>query len=128
MIVVFAYSIDPARRLAIVTAPSTVHAGDLAETLHALYLDEAWQAGFSTVWDATAVRAVHVEWRDLQGFFRIQQDHAHLAGPGLEIVVAVRAVDRNLARAYAILSKAGQRRTRVVDSMAEAFHLLEKER
>jgi hypothetical protein len=59
--VVFAYSIDPTRQTAIVTVPSTVHARDVADTLNALYLDTEWRAGFSTVWDGTGIRAVHIE-------------------------------------------------------------------
>jgi hypothetical protein len=126
--VVFPYQIDAVRGVATITTLPTVHAADLADTLNTLYLDQHWQAGFNTIWDGTRIREVHVEWSDLQGLFRIQQDHEHLSGPGVDVIVVIRAVDRNLARAYAIIAKTGARRIHIVDSMAEALVVLEKER
>ena len=121
---IFTYAIDPALAAAVVSMPSSVHARDIAETISAVYLDPHWRPGFSTLWDGLAITELHMEWSDLSALVHVQRDHEHLAGAGVDVIVVTRAVDRSLASAYALLAKAGPRRTRVVGSMAEAMSVL----
>ena len=118
---VFLYDIDPDLSLAVVTVPAVVEARDVAETISAIYLDPLWRAGFATIWDGSGITELHIDWVDLNSLVHVQRDHAHLAGSGVEAIVVTRAIDRSLALTYALLARLGPRRTRVVDSMAEAM-------
>jgi hypothetical protein len=118
---VFNYVIDVARKAAVVTMSGSVHGADIQETLTSIYADIAWGFGFSTFWDATNIRELHLEQSDLPAIVDLQRQHAATAGPGADVIVASRALDQTMAKIYALLAKHEPRKTYVCSTRDEGI-------
>ena len=125
---VFPYSLDNARRVAIVTFSGTVRGHDIADTMDMLYRDPAWQYGFDTLWDGTNVTELLFEKDDLPGFVALQQRYVTVSGPGRDIVVAIRPIDQMIAQIYVAMSKKLIRHGYACRSASEAWEILRRAR
>jgi hypothetical protein len=122
--VVFPYQLSAAGKAAVVTLAGTVRGHDVAETLEALWTDPAWQYGIDTVWDGTNITELLFEKDDLPGLVRLQGRLAARCGPGRDIVVAIRPIDRIMAQIYGVLSKGLPRTGHLARSVSEAWEML----
>ena len=122
----FSYAIDSANRLATGTFSGSVSGREIASAFRTVYDDIAWQPDFDTVWECSGITELLLERNDLATLVALHREHVARAGTGLEIIVVTRALDRAMAKVYAVMMRNQPRRVRVCRSVAEAAQLLDR--
>jgi hypothetical protein len=120
----FPYAIDSERRFARVTLSGQVYGHAIAETIKAVYFDAEWQYGFNTLWDGRHITALVFEHDDVKRFAELQYELVDYAGPGVEVLLMTRTLDRVTAEAYAKLAERSTRHAVVCSTESEALAIL----
>ncbi len=118
------FTIDAASGLASVSMGRTVKGTDIDETLRALYQHADWRQGFSTLWDALSLTSLCLEFDDLPRLVATQREFSAVAGPGRDVLVVRRPIDRAMAEMYATMARACGRTTHVCRTREEAAQIL----
>jgi hypothetical protein len=108
---------------AIVMLSGRVTGADLAQTIHAIYSDPAWQSGLNIIWDGTQITELHFERPDLAELVAVQQASRERAGGGRDVIITARVIDEMMANMYVTIVK-HVRPTSLAASRDEAFAVL----
>jgi hypothetical protein len=120
----FAYAFDPERRVVRVSLNGPVRGQQIAETITALYHDPQWQYGYDIIWDGTRITELTLESDDQRGFVSQQYQLARLSGPGRDVLLMVRPIDRMMSEIYATMAQGGPRETHICYTEADAWRIL----
>jgi hypothetical protein len=120
----FPYVIDSQRRFSRITLSGRVSGDAIADTMRSLYLDPEWQYGFNTLWDGRRITELLFAHDDLKKFAELQFELVDHAGPGVDVLLMTRELDRVTAEAYAKFAEKSTRHAVVCSTESEALAIL----
>ncbi|MEM1042650.1 MAG: hypothetical protein AAGI91_08480 [Bacteroidota bacterium] len=94
-----------------------VRGRDIVEAAQGLLQDARWDRQFDVIWDGRLIRSLILEPEDLMAMVNAKA----AASSGVEVTIAVRPLDREMAKLCALLLRGRGRVARVVSTLEEAL-------
>ena len=114
------YQIHPACRYAHVVFTGSVTGADMLAVSDRLTDDPAWLPAYDAIWDLGSVHELLLSEHELKAMVAVNFEAPAMAGPGRDVIVASRDLDRMLGELFLHLVRAAPRPHVMVRTRAEA--------
>ncbi len=94
-----------------------VHGEDIVEAAHALLTHPRWRTSFDVIWDGRGVTSLILEPDDLAKMVEAKAE----VTAGKEVTIAVRTLDKEMAKLCTLLLRVRGREVKVVGTLDEAL-------